>query len=128
MGAPFAEVGRALDQGELVRLDLPIALVAEARLETGVVYVDSFGNLRLAGGPAELRAALGDVAPGDRLRVGLPSGTYEVTLARTFGEVEAGQLLVYVDSSGDLALGQANGSAAQALGVETGTRIDLRRA
>lgn len=128
IGAPFAEVGRALDPGELVRLDLPTAVVTDGRLETGVVYVDSFGNLRLAGGPAELRTALGDVEPGERLRVGLPSGAHAATLARTFGEVEAGELLVYVDSSGDLAIGRSNGNAAQALGVEIGTRIDLRRA
>ena len=53
----------------LVRLDLPEAEAQRGRLATGVVYVDSFGNLRLAGGVADLHAALGAIEPGTALLV-----------------------------------------------------------
>lgn len=69
MGAPYDEVGSAIDADSLVRLDLPEAEALQGRLSTGVVYVDLFGNLRLAGGVAELREALGTVEPGTTLMV-----------------------------------------------------------
>jgi S-adenosylmethionine hydrolase len=128
MGAPFPEVGPAVDPADLVALDLPRAIVKPGRLGTGVEYVDSFGNLRLAGGPAELGEAVGAVAPGTPLLLELAAGGATATFARTFGEVPAGELLVYTDSAGDLAIGQSSGSASQRLGLEVGARIGLRRA
>lgn len=128
IGAPFAEVGQEVDMAGLVHLDLPQALVSPGTLDTGVLFVDSFGNLRLAAGPAELQAALGVIAPGHRLRVEVPAGTFVATFARTFGEVASGELLLYEDSSGDLAIGESGGDAARRLDVGSGARIGLSRA
>lgn len=128
MGAAFEEVGPAVDAGSLVVLDLPAAAVTPGRLDTGVVYVDSFGNLRLAGGTAELHEALGAVAVGTPLLVSLATEDLPATFARTFGDVPPGGLVVYRDSSGDLAIGVSNGDAARRLGLATGARIGLRRA
>ena len=150
IGKPFDEVGRELELGGLVRLDLPEPEVREGRLVTGVVYVDSFGNLRLAGGAADLHAALGEVEPGTALLVdysaarggfsalaasetgaadGRRGDRWErLTWRRTFGEASPGDLLAYEDSSGNLAIAVSNGDASSRLGAGTGARIGIRRA
>ena len=128
IGRPFAKVGRALDPADLVALDAPPTTATPGRLDTAVAYVDSFGNLRLAAGPADLRASLGEVEGGAPLLLDSPSGERSATFARTFGEVPAGGLLVYMDSSGDLAIAESSGDAARRLGIASGARIGLRRA
>lgn len=135
MGAPFEEVGPAIDLAELVRLDVPSATVAPGRLATGVTYVDSFGNVRLAGGPADLVGALGAMEPGAWLTLELPPGDAaaqpyleRARWLRTFGDASPGELLLYEDSSGNIALAESNGDAARRLGIGSGARIGIRRA
>jgi S-adenosylmethionine hydrolase len=133
-GEPFDAVGAPVDPASLVRLDLPEAAVSRGRLATGVMYVDSFGNLRLAGGLAELRAALGDVEPGAGLilELGAAGGGglrwEHLRWRRTFGEASAGELMAYEDSAGNIAIAISNGDAGARLGAGTGARIGIRRA
>ena len=131
-GAPFADVGPEVDRATLVELATATATASEGHLATEVVYVDSFGNLRLAGGMAELAAALGPVEPGTRLAVTLHKSTSEERIAmrwsRTFGEAQTGELLAYEDSSGALAIAESSGNAARRLGVSAGARIGIHRA
>ncbi|HJP88557.1 MAG TPA: SAM-dependent chlorinase/fluorinase [Candidatus Limnocylindrales bacterium] len=128
VGGAFAAIGSPIDPGDLVRLGLPGAAARPGRLDTGVVYVDSFGNLRLDGTAADLASSIPELHPGMALVLELPTGDLRATFARTFGEVAAGDLLVYEDSAGDLALGESTGNAARRLGLQVGTRIGLRRA
>lgn len=150
LGEPFEDVGPAIDPVTLVRLDLPEPEVQSGRLATGVVYVDSFGNLRLAGGVTDLDAALGKVEPGTGLIVDYSAARggfnalaasatgaaaarrgdrwERVTWRRTFGEASPGDLLAYEDSSGNLAIAVSNGDASARLGAGTGARIGIRRA
>jgi S-adenosylmethionine hydrolase len=133
-GERFEAVGPAVEPTTLVRLDLPEAVVGRGRLATGVTYVDSFGNLRLAGGVAQLREALGEVEPGAGLilELGTAAGGgrrwEHLRWRRTFGEAAAGELLAYEDSAGNLAIAISNGDAAARLGAGTGARIGIRRA
>lgn len=129
MGLAFASVGPPIEAASLARLDLPRAEVERGRLATGVTYVDSFGNLRLAGGAADLVASVGPLEPGARLELELVDGhTSPALWGRTFGDVEPGELLVYVDSSGNVAIAESNGNAATRLGGAAGERIGIRRA
>lgn len=133
LGASFAAAGPAIEPPSLVRLALPEAEVQDGRLATGVVYVDSFGNLRLAGGVTDLHGAIGAVEPGTGLIVDFGPGARgqrweRIAWRRTFGEATAGELLAYEDSSGNLAIAVANGDASARLGVVTGARIGIRRA
>ena len=131
-GAPFDDVGPEVEPATLVELAVAMTTISDGHVATEVVYVDSFGNLRLAGGAAELAAALGAVEPGTRLEVTLQESTAEehviVRWSRTFGETPAGALLAYEDSSGALAIAESSGSAARRLGVGSGVRIGIRRA
>lgn len=131
-GEPFEAAGPQLDPATLVRLEFPLPVVEAGRLRTGVTYVDSFGNLRLGGEIADLLAALGPVEAGTALAIEPNERRATPPLfarwSRTFGEAAAGELLVYEDSSGNLALAESSGNAASRLGFASGTRIGIRRA
>ena len=131
-GAPFGDAGPTVDPARLVVLPAATATASAGHLGTEVAYVDSFGNLRLAGGVAELEASLGPVEPGTPLEISLeesqPVQRTVLRWSRTFGETPAGELLAYEDSSGALAIAESRGNAARRLGVGTGARIGIRRA
>lgn len=132
VGEPFERVGRSIALGSLVALEFPAPVAEQGLLSTAILHVDSFGNLRLAGGVADLAAALGPIEPGTRLEVELPDSTRprdeHARFSRTFGEASAGDLLLYEDSSANLALAESNGNAARRLDVEPGARLGIRRA
>jgi S-adenosylmethionine hydrolase len=50
-----------------------------------------------------------------------------VPFVRTFGEVEEGDLLLYEDSNGCLAIGVNQGSAAERLRLVAGDHVRVRR-
>lgn len=131
-GVAFEAVGPAVDPATLVDLRFPGAVVRGGALETVVVYVDSFGNLRLAGEPTDLHRALGTLEPGQRLAVeiaGAGGGRATLdaaTFQPTFGHVAVGDPLVYVDSSGRLAYADNQGNAAARLGAEADRGVTIR--
>ena len=129
--AAFADVGPVVGVDSLVRLPEPVARASDGAIETVVTYVDSFGNLRLAGGAAELAAAFG--APSDGLALllefGGPNPVREPShYAATFGSVPLGASLVYVDSVGNLAIADNQGSIADRLGVGHDRPVTISRA
>jgi S-adenosyl-L-methionine hydrolase (adenosine-forming) len=129
--AEFDDVGRALDVDSLVTLERPAATIGAGWLETTAIYVDSFGNVRLAGSLRDLETMLGEPISGQsvHLEAGDASGrtrlTEELVAAATFGEVPSGAALVYQDSSGNLAMADNQGNLADRLGVAVGDRIRL---
>ena len=74
-----------------------------------VLEVDGFGNLRLDAEPGEYSSVAGRA----------------VTQGRTFGDVPPGDLVLYADSDGGLALAVNGGSAAALVGVRTGDEVRL---
>ena len=134
IGEAFEDVGPVIAPDDLIRLDIPRASVGHGQLATGVTYVDSFGNVRLAGGVAELAGALGPVEPGTTLEIELPphgtattSRIERARFLRTFGKAVQGELLLYEDSSANLAIAESSGDAARRLALGTGARIGIRR-
>jgi S-adenosylmethionine hydrolase len=130
-GVPLERVGPELDPSALVDLALPEARAGEGVLETAVLLIDSFGNARLAGQPADLaRSAGGDLAAGRRFRVSggsIPTGGVDVPWQSTFGEVGAGQPLLYEDADyGGLGIAVNKASAAERFGlaIDTPVRIE----
>ncbi|MGZ8563815.1 MAG: SAM hydrolase/SAM-dependent halogenase family protein, partial [Candidatus Limnocylindria bacterium] len=118
--ATFEAVGPAIPSDELVRLPEPEAVAADGEIETVVTYVDSFGNIRLAGGPDELRDAFGEIADETPLVAefdGLQPLREATRYATTFGVVPHGASLVYVDSLGNLAMADNQGNLASRLGI-----------
>jgi hypothetical protein len=118
--ADFAAIGPVVPNDELIRLPEPAAVAADGAIDTVVTYVDSFGNIRLAGGPDELRGAFGEIADETPLVAVFdgPEPVRENTrYATTFGVVPQGASLVYVDSLGNLAMADNQGNLASRLGI-----------
>ena len=125
-GTSIGEVGPAIDPGGLVRLDLPRARAREGGLDTSVLFVDSFGNCRLAGQPADLAALRDRLEAGDRFRVRIGSGEHDAPWQLTFGDVAPGTLLLYEDADyAGLGIGVNQGSAADRLGLEQDTPVRI---
>ncbi len=133
-GRPFASVGSIIAMDELVALDFPAPIVTDGTLETTVLFVDSFGNLRLAGAPADLEGAIGPLDPGRLLTVefpavgGLPAVTAAMPWSTTFGDRPVGSTLLYENSFGHLAIAENQGSAAARLGVGQDRPVRVRPA
>ena len=131
--AVFEQVGPEVQLDELVRLPAPSAAVRDGALETAVTYVDSFGNVRLAGTREDLATAIGSLdgePPVDVLlgAGGAAGGRETATFRQTFGLAPVGSSLVYVDSSGGLAIADNQGNAAARLGLAVGDRVRITRA
>lgn len=113
-GRSLAEVGEPVDPEQLVRLEVPDPVVEAGRLRATVMLVDRFGNLQLNCRDEEVRF-------GDAVQV----GGHRVRYGRKFTDVEPGELVLYVDSSGFLALAVNEGSAADRLQVRPGEALEI---
>ena len=124
-GVALSEVGPVLDPATLLRLPAPHWSYAQGELSAEVTYVDHFGNLQLAPAGGLLREFEGAVV--EVRRPSEPGVLGTARTAVTFGDVPAGELILYVDSDGRLALAASNASAGHKLGVEGGDVLVLRR-
>jgi len=120
-GEALADAGIPLDPDELVRLELPEPRKGrkKGQLVAHAMVVDGFGNVQLDASPADLaEARLGhEVAVGNG---------HTARYLRTFADAEAGELLLYEDAAGMLALAVNGGWAARELGgLEPGDEVQL---
>ena len=133
-GTPFAAVGAAVDVVDLVPFAFPAPTIGVGVLETVVLFVDSFGNIRLAGVPSDLEAAVGPLTEGRALEITfLPGDDGEelrtvVPWGRTFGDRPNGSPLLYENSFGNLAIADNQGDAAKRLGISAGRAVTVRAA
>ena len=125
-GVEPASFGPAVPVAELAALGLPRATPAGDGLSTAVLYVDSFGNVKLAGGAADLLAAVDD-AP-DRLELVLGDRRLAVPWSATFGDVPVGAPLLFDDEDGRLCLACNQADAAQAYSLGPDDPVLIRRA
>jgi S-adenosylmethionine hydrolase len=130
IGADFATLGSEVAGADLVQLRMPTATAHGDWLETGVSYIDSFGNCRLAGQPADLVAAIGPVEAGRMLAVEIEdvAGPVHATWERTFGAVELGATILYEDSFGTISFADNQGDVAGRLGITVDRSIRIREA
>jgi S-adenosylmethionine hydrolase len=134
IGGEFSEVGSIVDTASLTAIRFPEPSVGQGILESSIVYVDSFGNLRLAGDRADLAKAVGDLSPGRVFRVEFGGSNGQAAIvetapwARTFGEIAAGRPLLFEDSSGRLAFADNQADAARRLGVGVDRPVTIRPA
>jgi hypothetical protein len=121
-GTPIADAGTEIDPADLVPLRFPEPAVANGALHTSVLFIDAFGNCRLAGQPADL-ASLSDrqrqrPEAGESFTVRIGETSRNVPWQPTFGAVGPGELLLYEDADyAGLAIGVNQGSAAERLAL-----------
>jgi S-adenosyl-L-methionine hydrolase (adenosine-forming) len=123
-GAVLREAGESIKADEIERWQPAATRIEEGLVTAPVVRLDRFGNAILGIAEADLPAT--GLRLGRPVEVDVPGGVREATYARTFAEVPADDLLVYLDSSGWLALALNRGNVAEHLGLAVGDEVTLR--
>ena len=123
LGVAPRELGGPVPVGELERIVLPRAEVADGEVRATVVATDRFGNVQLALtaaglGPSGLAAAVPVWVDVDGRRA-------RALVGRTFSDVPAGELVLYEDAAGRMALAVNGASAAASLAVRPGAELAL---
>jgi S-adenosylmethionine hydrolase len=120
-GMHFDQVGPLIDKLEILNLDRP-AVLPNRGVEGQVLYVDRFGNLITNISEEDLVSAVSGmegfnvyVGP---LRVG--------QLRTTYGEVEPGEIVAIIGSTGMLEVAINKGNAAAQLRAGPGTIVIAR--
>jgi len=131
-GTAFAEVGPLLDPADLVRFPMPGATLREGGLDSSILFIDAFGNCRIAGETADLATAAGNLTSGRIFdlvlpgRDGRPARRTPIPWVATFGEVPAGEPLLFEDADyAGPALGINQGSAADHFGLTVDDAVRL---
>jgi len=124
LGARLEEAGESIDPASLQTLDLPTPEIGTDEVLAHALHVDGYGNVIL-----DLDAAMladGPLRPGEPLEVRAPDGRFEAVWAQTFADVSSGEVLLFQDSSGALALAVGGGSAAGLLDLAPDREVTLR--
>jgi S-adenosyl-L-methionine hydrolase (adenosine-forming) len=133
-GTPMTALGAPIDPDGLVRLPPPLlATESDAGgrvtvLRAEVTWVDRFGNVQLAARAvdlAEAPAGPSAVRVTDGGAGGAGSGTVPLRPVAAFSDLARGELGLLVDANGFLALVLNQGSAADRLGLGSGSHIEL---
>lgn len=131
LGVPLEFMGPAIDPRGLVLLDWPEPDVYDGLLRATVIYLDTFGNVKLSALGGHLINAFPGIGPGDRLwlRIEDASGSRDVAVpwVGTFGHVPVGSPLIFDDSYGRLCIAVNQGSAVQLLGLTENANVTLTR-
>jgi hypothetical protein len=133
-GVPFESVGPLVPIDHLVRLPEIRPTVGDGVLETTIVHVLIFGNVTLAGTPADLEAAIGPLTPGRPVHLefpavdGGPAVEERTVWEMTFGRVPVGASLLMADSEGQLSFADNQGDAASRLGLSLDRLVRIRPA
>jgi S-adenosyl-L-methionine hydrolase (adenosine-forming) len=121
VGVSLAELGPPIDPEELVRLELPVPEIGNARIRSTVLGVDRFGNVALNLTREHLDEA--GIVPGTQVEIASRGDRYFAVAARTFSDARPGDPIAYEDSYRNLAVAVAQGSAAGLLNVEEGSEL-----
>jgi S-adenosylmethionine hydrolase len=133
-GVPFEALGPALDPASLVASPIVDPVVEPGALRSSIVYIDTFGNVKLAGLRDDLEEAIGGVQPGDALELTFEADddrqptTVVVPWLAAFGDIAVGAALLYEDSYGRICLAENQGDVAARLGLVEDRRVTIRRA
>jgi S-adenosylmethionine hydrolase len=122
MAVDPSQCGAPMDPAALVRLPPPACQLSSAEASAEVIDIDRFGNVGLALPFEDLfpnEGALTVVIEGEDLPA------WRARVVQTYGELRPGELGVFRDSWGQVALAFNTASAAQLLSVERGMMIRL---
>jgi S-adenosyl-L-methionine hydrolase (adenosine-forming) len=121
LGVGLGELGPPIDPEALVRLELPVPEIGQARIRATVLSIDRFGNIALNLNRDHLDDA--SIVPGMKVELVTQGNRYYAVAARTFADATPGELILYEDSYRNVAVAVTRGSAASLLGVEDGSEI-----
>lgn len=125
-GETLEDAGEAIDPKSLVAPEASAPTIEGGTVCAHVVYVDRYGNAALDLDHGMLPDT--GLRLGRRLWVAVGGVTLDAVYSLTFGDVAAGQLILYEDSYRSLALAVNRGSAAEVLDLVAGVEVTLRPA
>jgi len=111
-----------VDTSTLVRLPDPVAELSGDGAVSEVIEIDRFGNVGLA---LRFEALAGQPGEYTVEVVGEDLPEWRARAVNTYGDLRPGELGVYCDSWGHVALALNSASAAQLLSIERGTKVRL---
>ena len=121
-GAPLEQAGGPVDPAGLERIAVPgLRRQPDGARVAHVIACDVYGNVQLAVGGLEAAG----LRVGDMVTVDTGPMRVQVPCATTFGDVAPGELVLYEDSAGLLALAVNGGDAARRLALSPGRRLRL---
>jgi S-adenosylmethionine hydrolase len=123
LGAGLDDVGDPVTPDSLVKLELPLPSTANGELRTHALGIDRFGNIQLGAGRHHMSEA--GLEPGARVVIESASNRHQATYTGTFGGVDEGELLLYLDSSDAIAIAVNRGDAASRTGIELDSLVRL---
>jgi len=125
-GASLADAGEPVEADSLVRIEAPKPVIEAGRVLAHVVSLDGFGNAALDLADRHLPDT--GLRLGHKLTIEAGGATHEAVFTLTFADVPDGELILYTNSYGSLAVALNRGDAARDLGLEPGTEVVLRPA
>jgi S-adenosylmethionine hydrolase len=121
--ASIGDLGPSVDPNSVMPLMLPLPETEGIRVTGEVWWIDGFGNCQTNIDPGSL-TELG-IEPGSEVVVRIGANAFEVDWVAAYGDVEEGDPLLHVDSSGLVALAVRNGSAASMFNLADGIAVTL---
>ncbi len=123
-GVAFADAGTPLDPAtELLVLEIPTATVEDGAVRAVTLGSDRFGNVQLSATHTDAEAI--GLQLGHRIELDLVGARRQARFVRTFAEARDGELIVYEDAAGKLAIALNHGSAETELGLAAGDQVRL---
>ena len=122
-GTAPGELGEAVGFRELVPLEIPEAVITPEQVDAHVLYLDQYGNVIL-----NLHSEVLDgTFLGEGVAVWLETSLQKmlVPIGRTFADVDAGEPVIFTDSTGYLALAVNRGSAASRFGLGPDNQVRI---
>ena len=122
-GVDPEELGPVVAPDELVRLEVPEPEVRQSMLRATILYIDRFGNMQL--NLTREHAAVAAIETGSRVELRPPLARYYAIATRTFADARPGDLILYEDSYGNLAIAINGGDAARMFQVRPGDEVRI---
>jgi S-adenosyl-L-methionine hydrolase (adenosine-forming) len=123
-GVALDALGRELDPGQLVRLEVPEPSVGRSSIRARALTVDRFGNVQLNLNRTHLERA--GILPGVRIELELATERFYAVAARTFSDVRRGEIVLYEDAYENVSIAMTSGNAAETLTASAGNEIRIR--
>jgi hypothetical protein len=123
LGVELADLGSGLRADELERVEVPEPQLGQSRIQATVVYVDRFGNMQLNLTSEHLERV--GIVPGTKVELEVRFERYFADAARTFAEVHPGDIVLYENAYGNIALAINQGDAARMFAARVGQEVRL---
>ena len=122
-GKSMSDVGEPIDPAELTDLSLPEPTISKESITASALFSDRFGNVSLNLGTEHMSGA--GFSPGSPVNLDIDGEIHPATWRMAFGDAKPGELILFEDSFGTMAVATSHGSAKDALNIEPLCEIKL---